>query len=95
MSFSGPLIICIICYLFFEIYKVIFKKKEQLYQLIPIFTSFLGALIATIIYFTNKELLFNVKTIYEAIIIGVLSGECATGSNQIFKQLKKGFNQNE
>lgn len=86
MEFSSVPIIVIICYTVGEGYKIIFNKKN--YKIIPIIVTVLGALLGALIYITNKELIFNVSSIWEAIIIGIVSGESSTGTNQIIKLIK-------
>lgn len=82
-------IIVVICYMVGEIFKVIFKKKEELYKLIPILVSFLGGLLGIVVYLSNKEMIFNVANVYEAMLIGITSGASATTTNQIIKQMFK------
>ena len=89
MEFISVPIIVVICYIVGEIYKVLFKNKQELYKLIPIFLSILGGLIGVLIYYTNKEMILNVSNVYEAMFIGIVSGAASTGSNQIIKQLFK------
>ena len=89
MEFISVPIIVVICYIVGEIYKVLFKKKKDLYKLIPIFLSILGGVIGVLIYYTNKEMILNVSNVYEAIFIGIVSGAASTGSNQIIKQIFK------
>ena len=40
MEFISVPIIVVICYIVGEIYKVLFKNKQQLYKLIPIFYQY-------------------------------------------------------
>lgn len=94
MEFISVPIIVVICYIVGEIYKVLFKNKQDLYKLIPILLSILGGLIGILIYYTNKEMILNVSNVYEAILIGIVSGAASTGSNQIIKQLFKKDNTN-
>ena len=82
-------IIVVICYMVGEIFKVIFKKKEELYKLIPILVIFLGGLLGIVVYLSNKEMIFNVTNVYEAMLIGITSGASATTTNQIIKQMFK------
>jgi hypothetical protein len=70
-----------------EIFKVIFKKKEELYKLIPILVSLLGGLLGVIVYLTLPKMIFNVANEYEAMLIGITSGASATTTNQIIKQM--------
>ena len=86
-STSVPIIV-IISYLIGEVYKTIFKKNQELYKLIPIIVAIKGGLIAILIYYTEPEMIFNVKNVYLAFEIGVISGFSSTGTNQLIKQLK-------
>ena len=87
MEFTCVPIIIIICYLIGEIYKVIFKSKEDLFKLIPIIVTFIGGIIGILIYLTNKEIIFNADNIWIALEIGLISGASATTTNQIIKQV--------
>ena len=90
MEFKSVPIIILCCYIVGEIYKTVFKQKEELYKLIPILVSILGGLLGIIIYITTPEIL-DVDNIYTALGIGIVSGASSTGTNQIIKQiLKKG-----
>lgn len=81
-------IIVICCYLIGEIYKAIFKRKPEVYKLIPIILPIIGGIIGIVIYLTNPEEIFNAPNFWEALLIGIISGSSATGANQIIKQLK-------
>ena len=87
MEFTSVPIIILICYVIGEIYKVIFKSKEDLNKLIPIIVTITGGLLAILIYLTNKEMLFNADNIWIAVQVGLVSGASATTTNQIVKQL--------
>lgn len=87
MEISSIPIIVVICYMVGEIFKVIFKKKEELYKLIPILVSLLGGLLGVIVYLTLPKMIFNVANEYEAMLIGITSGASATTTNQIIKQM--------
>ena len=89
MEFTSVPIIVIICYMIGEIYKVIFKSKENLYKLIPIIVSITGGILGIIIYLTNKEMIFNADNIWTSLTIGIVSGASATTTNQIVKQVLK------
>jgi len=82
---SVPLIV-VLSYLIGEIYKVIFKKKQDLYKLIPVLVSLMGGVIAIIIYITERSII-DVDNIYDALLIGIISGSSSTGANQIIKNL--------
>ena len=66
MDFSSVPIIVICCYMIGEIYKLIFKEKEELYKLIPIITSSIGGVLGLVIFYTNPDIIFNIidKRIY-------------------------------
>ena len=70
-----------------EIYKVIFKSKEELFKLIPIIVTITGGIIAILIYLTNKEIIFDADNIWIALQIGLVSGASATTTNQIVKKI--------
>ena len=89
MEFTCVPIIIIICYMVGEIYKVIFKRKEELFKLIPIIVTITGGLLAILIYLTNKEIIFDADNIWIALQIGLVSGASATTTNQIVKQVFK------
>ena len=97
LDFIGIPIIIVICYMVGEIYKVVFKKNTKSYKLIPILVASLGGVLGVIIYFTSPEIILNVENIYNAMLVGIISGFSATGTNQIIKQLfiKKEENKNE
>ena len=92
MGFASVPIIIIICYMIGEIYKVIFKQKEEAKKLLPIIVTLFGGALGICIYLTNKEIIFNAKNIWIALEIGFVSGGSATTTNQIIKQV---FNKKE
>ena len=95
MNFTSVPIIVVICYLAGELYKIIFKKKANLYKLIPIVLPILGGILGVVIYLTNPEEIFNVSNFWQALLIGTISGASSTGANQIIKQLFKDGEENE
>lgn len=50
MDFTTIPLIVIMCYLCGEVFKFLFKTKQESYKLIPIITSVFGAMIAVIMY---------------------------------------------
>ena len=86
MDFTSVPIILVSCYLFGELFKFVFRKHEEVFKLIPILVTILGGLFGLLIYFTNKELL-NVSNVYNAILVGFISGGSSTTTNQIIKKL--------
>jgi len=77
-------VIVIICYVVAEIYKVINN-----YKYIPLVVMIVGGVLGVLIYYTDQTLLKETKSIWEALIIGMLSGISSTGANQLIKQLFK------
>lgn len=86
MELTSMPIIVIICYLIGEIYKVLFKNKQDLFKFIPIAVSIIGGIIGLTMYFINPEII-NVPNAWIAFVVGAVSGASATGTNQIIKQL--------
>lgn len=96
MNFTSVPIIVVCCYIIGEIYKVLFKNKQETYKLIPVLMAIIGGLLGIIIYFTNPEMILNAENVWIALGIGIVSGASSTGTNQIIKQLfGKGENKNE
>ena len=89
MDFIGIPIIILVCYMIGEIYKVVFKKNTKTYKLIPILVAFFGGVLGVIIYFTSPVIMLNVENVYNAILVGIISGASSTTTNQIVKQLFK------
>lgn len=87
MEFTSIPIIVLVCYVIGEVYKFLFRKKQENYKFIPIFLSICGGILGILIYFTNKEMLMNANNLWIALGIGMVSGASSTGTNQIIKQL--------
>lgn len=87
MNFSSVPIIVICCYILGEIIKIIFKKRKTVYRAIPIILSVSGGILGIVIFISNPELLYDSANIWNALEIGIVSGACATGANQIIKQV--------
>ena len=87
MDFTSVPIIVICCYIAGEIYKVLFKKQQELYKLIPIFVAIVGGILGILIYLTSPEMIFSVENPWLALSIGIVSGFSSTGTNQVVKQL--------
>lgn len=87
MNFTSvPVIVCG-AYIIGEIYKAIFRKRQEAYKLIPVIVSLSGGILGIIVYLTYPEMLFEAANIWTALEIGLVSGASATGANQIIKQL--------
>ena len=84
---SIPLIM-IICYVVIEIIKVIFKKNKVVQKLVPYISIILGGLIGLIIHISDNSYIES-NSIYESILIGLISGGVNLGSNQIINKLFK------
>ena len=87
MGFTSIPIIVLCCYIIGEIYKVLFKNKQEAYKLIPILVAIVGGVLGVLIYFTTPEMLFNAENFWIALGIGIVSGFSSTGANQVVKQL--------
>lgn len=87
MEFTSVPIIVVCCYIIGEIYKFLFRKKQEAYKLIPIILTISGGILGILIYLTNKEMMMNASNIWIALGIGIISGASSTGTNQIIKQL--------
>ena len=87
MELESISLIAFLTYLAGEIYKVIFKKNQKLYKLIPIIVTLLGGLLGILIYLTEPSVI-DATNIYNALEIGLISGASSTGVNQIVKYIK-------
>ena len=88
MEFTSIPVIVLLCYLIGEIYKVLFKSKEDLYKLIPIFVTLFGGLVGLVMHLVEPSFL-NVNSIISALEIGLISGSASTGMHQMVKQIWK------
>ena len=79
--------IVVIVYVILELYKLVLKGEKWL-KLIPIWAALCGAVFGVIAYFAAPEIM-PAGDVVTAILIGMISGLAATGTNQILKQLKK------
>lgn len=85
MDYVGIPIIVIISYIVGEVYKIAFKA-DNAKRFIPIVMAIIGGCLGVAIYYTSPDII-SVTSIWEAILVGIVSGESATGTNQIIKQL--------
>ncbi len=85
MDYVGIPIIVIISYIVGEIYKIAFKT-DNAKRFIPIVMALIGGCLGIAIYYTSPEVI-SVESVWDAILVGIVSGESATGTNQIVKQL--------
>lgn len=84
-------IIVVCSYLVGEMYKLIFQHKPNAYKFIPVVTPIVGGILGIAIFLTAPELL-GVQNIWNALLLGIVSGASATGANQIIKKI---FNKGE
>ena len=59
MEFTSVPIIILICYVIGEVYKYLFRKKQEAYKLIPILLTISGGIVGILIYLTNKEMMMK------------------------------------
>lgn len=78
-------IIVIISYIVGEIYKIALKT-DNAKKFIPIVVSIVGGCLGIAIYYTSPGSI-SARSVWDALLIGIVSGESATGTNQIIKQL--------
>lgn len=72
-----------------ELYKLITKNKSEIYaKIIPLISLVLGGVCGVLLFLAIPQLI-GAENIWVALIVGACSGLSATGTNQIFKQLKK------
>ena len=67
---------------------LLFKSKEDLYKLIPIFVTLLGGLVGLGMHYVEPSFL-GVESIISALEIGLISGSASTGMHQMVKQIWK------
>ena len=89
MDFTSVPIIVVCCYMIGEIYKVLFRNKQETYMLIPVLVAVIGGFLGVLIYYTTPEIIFNVNNPWIALGIGIMSGFSSTGTNQVIKQIYK------
>lgn len=86
MDFNGIPVVVLLCYLIGEIIKVLFKNKEDLYKLIPIFVTLFGGLIGVLMFYVDPDFL-KLESVISSFEIGLISGAASTGMHQIVKQI--------
>ena len=88
MDFISVPIIVVCCYIVGELFKLIFKNKQEAYNYIPIITAVMGGALGILIFYTNPEIIMA-QNPWSALGMGIISGSSATGTNQIIKQIFK------
>ena len=84
---SVPIIVTAV-YWIMNLYKYITKRKEKYIKLIPIIATIGGEVLGLTSFFISPEII-PADNFIMALLIGGASGLAATGTNQIFKQIKK------
>jgi hypothetical protein len=83
-----PVIVAIV-YVLVEAYKKwLAKGREKWLNVIPVIAVILGGVLGAVFFYVAPQLIVATN-IWVALVVGVCSGLSATGTNQIFKQLKK------
>lgn len=83
-----PAIVAVV-YVIMAIYKKTVSGQASIWtNLIPMWGALLGAILGCIVFCASPELI-PADNVLIAIIIGLSSGLCATGVNQVGKQLKQ------
>lgn len=76
-------------YALIEAYKKWFAKgREKWLAFIPLIASVIGGLLGVIIFYVAPQIIIA-SNVWLALVVGLCSGLSATGTNQLFKQLKK------
>lgn len=87
-------IICVpaivsITYALIEAYKKwLAKGREKWLAFIPLVALVIGGILGVAIFYIEPTLIIA-QNVWWALVVGLCSGLSATGTNQIFKQLKK------
>lgn len=87
-------IITSITYFAIYLYKHLFLT-EKARQLIPVVAGVLGLLLGILVFYVSPELMTICPTVFDAMLVGGMSGLGAVGVNQIFKQNAKANNEEE
>ena len=85
---SVPAIVSI-TYALIEAYKKwIAKGREKYLAFIPLIALILGGVLGVVVFYIEPSIIIA-KDVGWALIVGMASGLSSTGTNQVFKQLKK------
>ena len=78
-----------ITYLIVEAYKKwLAKGRKKWLAVIPLIAMVIGGLLGVAMFYVAPQLIIA-QNVWWALVVGLCSGLSATGTNQIFKQLKK------
>ncbi len=80
--------ISLIVYILIEVIKYTVNQNEKFKKIIPLVSTLLGGALGIVAFYLAPDILPSDNLIV-ALVIGIASGLTATGTNQIFKQLKK------
>lgn len=87
-NMSVPIIV-LTCYIIGEIFKILFSKHESVYKIIPFLMGLIGGGIGVLIFLTKREIIYDVDNVWDAVLIGMVSGLSTTGANQLIKQMTR------
>ena len=83
-----PVIVAIV-YVLVEAYKKwLAKGREKWLNVIPIIAFLVGGTLGVVFFYVAPQIIIA-SNVWVALVVGICSGLSATGTNQIFKQLKK------
>lgn len=83
-----PVIVAIV-YVLVEAYKKwIAQGREKWLNVIPVIAFIVGGILGVVFFYVAPQIVVA-SNVWVALVIGICSGLSATGTNQIFKQLKK------
>ena len=85
--------ILVLCYLGCELFKAIDKNEDHKIFL-PVASGLFGLILGVVALYTAPEVI-SASDPFTAAAIGAFSGLSATGANQIYKQLTKGYRHNQ
>ena len=78
-----------VTYALIEAYKKLFAKgREKWLAFIPLIALLIGGVLGVAIFYIAPQIIIA-SNVWWALIVGLCSGLSATGTNQVFKQLKK------
>ena len=84
MIYKAMPFITVFSYIAAEIYKLIFKA-DGAKRGIPIVVMIVGGCLGVVIHYTVPALTLS-SSVWDAVTVGIIGGESATGANQIIKQ---------
>ena len=79
-------VITVICYLLIEGVKMCICKERKMMKILPVLSAMIGAVLGIIVYVFVPEMVMG-ASFANSILAGIISGLCATGSNQLIKHV--------